>query len=83
MAGLTKSRLLRDAVVSSNLLILLQGSAAFLGGLFLVLIGWPFIGMIVEAYGFISLFRSVSRMLSILSCFPVGLLKLWSSCAYF
>ncbi|GAQ85011.1 vesicle transport protein [Klebsormidium nitens] len=33
-----------------------RGSAAFLGGLFLVLIGWPFIGMIVEAYGFVYLF---------------------------
>ncbi|XP_013773946.1 vesicle transport protein GOT1B-like [Limulus polyphemus] len=34
----------------------LKGSAAFFGGLFLVLFGWPIIGMLVETYGFILLF---------------------------
>lgn len=33
-----------------------KGSAFFLGGLFLVLYGWAFIGMILESYGFILLF---------------------------
>eukprot|EP01135_Chromosphaera_perkinsii_P006982 Nk52_evm1s647 gene=Nk52_evmTU1s647 len=34
----------------------LRGTACFLGGIFLVLMGWPFIGMCVEAFGFINLF---------------------------
>mmetsp|Transcript_9025 Transcript_9025/g.12409 ORF Transcript_9025/g.12409 Transcript_9025/m.12409 type:complete len:142 (-) Transcript_9025:28-453(-) len=35
----------------------LKGTSCFLGGLFLVLIGWPFIGMCVETFGFINLFH--------------------------
>lgn len=34
----------------------LRGTACFLGGIALVIIGWPFIGMIVEVFGFINLF---------------------------
>lgn len=33
-----------------------RGSAAFFGGISLVLLGWPLIGMLVEVYGFIVLF---------------------------
>jgi len=34
----------------------LRGTAAFGGGVFIVLMGWPVIGMIVESYGFFVLF---------------------------
>ncbi|XP_011638220.1 vesicle transport protein GOT1B [Pogonomyrmex barbatus] len=34
----------------------LKGSASFLGGIIVVLIGWPIIGMILEIYGFVLLF---------------------------
>jgi len=34
----------------------LKGTAAFFGGIFIVLIGWPLIGMCIEVYGFILLF---------------------------
>ncbi|XP_053724339.1 vesicle transport protein GOT1A isoform X2 [Synchiropus splendidus] len=36
----------------------LRGSAFFLGGVALVLCRWPVIGMLVESYGFVLLFRS-------------------------
>lgn len=35
----------------------LKGSAFFLGGIVVVLLGWPVVGMLVEIYGFILLFR--------------------------
>lgn len=35
----------------------LRGSFAFFGGIIIVLLGWPLIGMIAEGYGFIVLFR--------------------------
>lgn len=35
----------------------LRGSAFFLGGIIIVLYGWPVIGMVVEIYGFIQLFK--------------------------
>jgi len=35
----------------------LRGTAAFFGGIAVVLIGWPVIGMILEMYGFFLLFR--------------------------
>ena len=34
----------------------LKGAAFFFGGILLVLIGWPIIGMLVEAYGSFLLF---------------------------
>ena len=34
----------------------MQGSGFFLGGMSAVIIGWPMIGMAMEAYGFILLF---------------------------
>ncbi|EEB19593.1 Vesicle transport protein GOT1B, putative [Pediculus humanus corporis] len=33
-----------------------KASAAFFSGIFVILLGWPFIGMILETYGFILLF---------------------------
>lgn len=37
--------------------MVLQGTISFGVGFFFVVIGWPIIGMILEAYGFIVLFR--------------------------
>ncbi|KAF8335884.1 Got1-domain-containing protein [Cantharellus anzutake] len=34
----------------------IRGSICFLGGIILVFLKWPFIGMIVEAFGFLNLF---------------------------
>jgi hypothetical protein len=34
----------------------IRGTSCFLGGIFLVLIGWTFIGMVVEIFGFVNLF---------------------------
>ncbi|XP_033223857.1 vesicle transport protein GOT1B [Belonocnema kinseyi] len=34
----------------------LKGSASFLGGVIIVILGWPLVGMIVETYGFVILF---------------------------
>ncbi|OQV17826.1 putative Vesicle transport protein GOT1B [Hypsibius exemplaris] len=34
----------------------LRGTVAFLGGILIVLVGWPFVGMLIEGYGFVSLF---------------------------
>lgn len=35
----------------------MKATGFFLGGVFVVLIGWPLIGMIFEMYGFFLLFR--------------------------
>lgn len=37
----------------------IKASLAFFGGIIVVLIGWPIVGMIVESYGFFLLFRYV------------------------
>lgn len=34
----------------------IKGSICFFGGIFIVLFGWPIVGMIIETYGFILLF---------------------------
>eukprot|EP01090_Pellita_catalonica_P018849 TRINITY_DN621_c0_g1_i2.p1 TRINITY_DN621_c0_g1~~TRINITY_DN621_c0_g1_i2.p1 ORF type:complete len:111 (-),score=3.04 TRINITY_DN621_c0_g1_i2:291-623(-) len=34
----------------------IRGTVCFLGGIFLVIIGWAFVGMIIEVFGFINLF---------------------------
>ncbi|XP_027638408.1 vesicle transport protein GOT1A isoform X2 [Falco peregrinus] len=36
----------------------LKGTSFFLGGVLIVLLRWPLLGMLLEAYGFITLFRS-------------------------
>lgn len=36
-----------------------KATSFFLGGVFVVLIGWPIIGVVLEIYGFFLLFRSV------------------------
>eukprot|EP01136_Pigoraptor_vietnamica_P045402 Opistho-1_new@23327 len=33
-----------------------RGTACFLGGMVLVVVGWPVVGILVEAFGFINLF---------------------------
>lgn len=38
----------------------LRGTICFLGGVLLVFLKWPFIGVIVETIGFLSLFGCVS-----------------------
>uniref|UniRef100_A0A8C6YSM2 Golgi transport 1A n=1 Tax=Nothoprocta perdicaria TaxID=30464 RepID=A0A8C6YSM2_NOTPE len=37
----------------------LKGSSFFLGGVVIVLMRWPLLGMLLEAYGFVTLSRSV------------------------
>jgi hypothetical protein len=34
----------------------MRGTACFIGGILLVFLKWPFIGMIVETFGFLNLF---------------------------
>jgi len=38
----------------------MKASASFLSGIFIVLMGWPIVGMLLETYGFVLLFRYVS-----------------------
>ncbi|MGH0178421.1 UNVERIFIED_CONTAM: hypothetical protein FKN15_077349 [Acipenser sinensis] len=35
----------------------MKATGFFLGGVFIVLIGWPVVGMVLEIYGFFLLFR--------------------------
>jgi hypothetical protein len=37
-----------------------KASAFFFGGIVVILIGWPFIGMTIEVYGFVLLFGYVN-----------------------
>ena len=41
----------------------LRGTACFIGGILLVFIKWPVIGMIVETFGFLNLFGCVLSVL--------------------
>ena len=36
-----------------------RATGAFFGGIGIVLLGWPLVGMLIEIYGFILLFRLV------------------------
>jgi hypothetical protein len=36
-----------------------KASVAFFGGIIIVLLGWPLVGMLAETYGFVLLFRYV------------------------
>ncbi|XP_043341533.1 vesicle transport protein GOT1A isoform X2 [Cervus elaphus] len=49
----------------------LKGTSFFLGGVAIVLLRWPLLGMILETYGFFSLFRGF---------FPVAFGFLGSTC---
>ncbi|XP_039039610.1 vesicle transport protein GOT1-like [Hibiscus syriacus] len=42
-----------------------KGTISFLVGFFFVIIGWPILGMILEAYGFIVLFSGFWRTLAV------------------
>lgn len=46
-------------VISDYHPFVLQGSICFLLGLFFLFVRWPIVGIILEIYGFIALFRSV------------------------
>ena len=39
-----------------------KGSCCFLGGVLVVLLGWPVLGMLLEAYGFVALFGGFMPM---------------------
>lgn len=41
----------------------MKGTTAFFGGIIIVLLGFPIIGMIIESYGFFALFRFVFPIL--------------------
>ncbi|XP_038206068.1 vesicle transport protein GOT1A isoform X2 [Arvicola amphibius] len=39
----------------------LKGTTFFLGGVAIVLLRWPLLGMLLEAYGFVNLFKSPEK----------------------
>lgn len=50
----------------------IKGSIAFFGGIFVVLLGFPIIGMIIESYGFFALFSGFFPVaISFLSRVPI------------
>ncbi|XP_013108022.1 vesicle transport protein GOT1B isoform X1 [Stomoxys calcitrans] len=50
----------------------IKGSIAFFGGIFVVLMGFPIIGMIIESYGFFALFSGFFPVaISFLSRIPI------------
>ena len=50
----------------------LKGSGCFFGGIIVVLLGWPIIGMAIEIYGFITLFGGFFPMaINVLRVMPV------------
>ena len=49
-----------------------KGTTCFLGGILLVLIGWPIIGILVELFGFINLFGNFfPNVLRVASRLPI------------
>ena len=50
----------------------IKGTAAFFGGILVLLLGWPILGMIIEMYGFVALFGGFFPMaIKFLRCVPV------------
>ena len=50
----------------------LKGSSCFFGGILVVLLGWPIVGMVIEIYGFVALFGGFFPMaINTLRCLPV------------
>lgn len=45
----------------------IRGTICFLGGIILVFLKWPFVGMVVETFGFLNLFGCVSTVLLFLA----------------
>ncbi|RXN22893.1 dynein assembly factor axonemal [Labeo rohita] len=48
----------------------MKATGFFLGGVFVVLIGWPIVGVVLEVYGFFLLFRTPQR------CFTLSISKM-------
>ena len=46
----------------------IRGTICFIGGILLVFLKWPFIGVIVETFGFLNLFGCVCNTLYPISC---------------
>lgn len=53
---------INSSLYTTYALLILQGTISFGAGFFFVVIGWPIIGMILEAYGFVVLFRSIDLL---------------------
>lgn len=49
--------------INKHYFSLLQGSASFVLGLFLIFVRWPILGIIIEIYGCVFLFRLVDGFL--------------------
>ncbi|KAH9938929.1 Got1-domain-containing protein [Amylocystis lapponica] len=48
----------------------LRGTACFIGGILLVFLKWPFVGVIVETFGFLNLFGFLPRGADLLRQVP-------------
>ncbi|ESN89993.1 hypothetical protein HELRODRAFT_145992, partial [Helobdella robusta] len=46
----------------------MKATSFFLGGIIIVLIGWPFVGIVVELYGFILLFGNKTYTTTSIQC---------------
>lgn len=57
-----------------------KATSFFLGGVFVVLIGWPIIGVVLEIYGFFLLFRSASVYFYLLFAIEKSLCHSHSQC---
>lgn len=57
-----------------------KATSFFLGGVFVVLIGWPIIGVVLEIYGFFLLFRSASVYFYLLFATDKSLCHLHPQC---